>query len=201
MSLIKIAGYQWSLDLIDWGSPGRGKRGTLSGYDPKREAGKKGRPSQAELQSKTVDLWIVEAVYALFTEGSLLYIGEGILGDCLYRHHRTDGFAGRWDSFSWVSPWDLDTTSTPPELKPWDGNAEFKIEGKQLVELLETVLIRLTEPVGNRQNPSSDGTIKWLDQTTPKEHMTLEAKVDLILSKLDSARPDVNAEQRSGGRP
>lgn len=188
MSLIKIAGYQWSLDLIDWGSPGRGKKGTLSGYFPKRGTGKKGRPSQAELKNKTVDFWGIEAVYALFTEGSLLYVGEGILGDCLYRHHRTDEFVGRWDSFSWVSPWDLDTRLSPPKLVKWEAKSSISITGKELVELLETVLIRLTEPTGNRQNPSSDTKIKWLDQATPEGLMTLEDKVDLLLDKLDSLK-------------
>ncbi len=125
-------------------------------------------------------------MYALFTEGSLLYVGEGILGECLYRHHKSDEFVGRWDSFSWASPWDLDTASASPKVVPWDAKASVTIGGKQLIELLETVLIRLTEPAGNRQNPSSDKAIKWLEQATPIGHMTLEDKIDLLLEKIEA---------------
>jgi len=32
MAIIKTAGYRWSLDLVDWGTTGRGNKGRLLGY-------------------------------------------------------------------------------------------------------------------------------------------------------------------------
>ena len=182
VSLIKIGGYRWSRDLIDWSGPGRGKKSKLLGYYKKE--GKRGRPTAGKIADKIVDFWSVEAVYALFREERLIYIGEGILGNCLDRHYKTDEFAGRWDSFSWVSPCGLDVEASPPSLIQWEADEPITIPGKKLIEHLETVLIRLTEPEGNRQNPSDDKHIKWLTQTTEETHLTLEEKVDLLLDKI-----------------
>jgi len=185
MSIIKIAGYRWSLDLVEWGTTGRGNKGRLVGYPRKKQNGGRGRPSRDEVAAKMVDVWDVEAVYSLFGDGGLLYVGEGILGDCLYRHHRIDEFAGRWDSFSWVSPWTLDTTASPPHAVAWNPTAPVTMTGKALIEALETVVIRLTEPDGNRQNPSADKHITWLEQAIPAGHMSLEEKIDLLLEKME----------------
>jgi len=131
-----------------------------------------------------MDVWNVEAVYSLFGDGRLVYVGEGILGDCLYRHHRTDEFVGRWDSFSWVSPWSIDASGPTSAVVAWNATAPVTIDGKALIEAIETVVIRLTEPDGNRQNPSADKHITWLEQAVPDGHMTLEEKVDLLLEKM-----------------
>lgn len=184
MAIIKTAGYRWSLDLVDWGTTGRGNKGRLLGYPRKKLEGGRGRPSPDQVHAKTLDVWNVEAVYSLFGDGRLIYVGEGILGDCLYRHHRTDEFVGRWDSFSWVSPWGIDSSAITPVLVGWDAARPVTFDGKDLIESIETVVIRLTEPDGNRQNPSSDKHITWLEQAIPTGHMTLEDKVDLLLEKL-----------------
>lgn len=185
MEFAKIAGYKWSPELIDWGRRGRGGAAAVAGYYPKQLEGLRGRLSTEEIRRRTLDLWPVHSVYALFQKDSLLYIGEGVLGDCLLRHHRGDEFVGRWDAFSWVSPWDMEVTPEVARLLPREDDASITIRTKQLIEELETILICLTEPPGNRQTPWAEDRLKWLDQAKPEGYLTLEEKIDRILERLN----------------
>ena len=183
MSFIKIAGYQWSPELVSWGSPGRGRRSQLRGYDPK--TGLRGRPSLERIANRTVNLWDVHAVYTLFRGNTLIYVGEGTLGTCLLRHYSGDEYVGRWDAFSWVSPTDLDSSKTPPTKIPWSALNPVSIGAKALIEHLELIVIRLAEPAGNRQNPTAKRSIKWLNQVPPEGYLTTSEKLDELLKRID----------------
>lgn len=188
MSLFRIGGYRWSPELVDWGGPGAGNAHEFSCYSTQRKDGKMGKLTKAEIRSRTVDVRDVEAVYALFQGQTLLYVGEGLLGACMIRHYRDDEFVGRWDSFTWFSPWRLKISSTnvhkhwlasPPKTPP-------KLTPKQLIEHIETIAIRLADPIGNRQNPASRSTIQWLTQLVPANFMTQEEKLSRAVSVLDA---------------
>lgn len=182
MGFIKIGGYQWSPQLIQWGVPGYNERTAIKGYYGKRTDGGRGRISSSEIKARMIDLSPVEAVYAIYSRSDLIYVGEGKLGDCLRRHFKTDEFKGRWDSFCWASPWDLDIDGTPPKLKPWNPIIAPRQTGKAIVEQLEAILVKFAAPRGNSQRKLKNKDIRWLIQAVPKDYLDLEEKVDRILA-------------------
>ncbi len=183
MALINIGGYRWSLQLVGFAPPGRGSSSEMPGYFP--SGAKRGRPSGDQIKTWTVDVWSVNAVYSLFDGDDLLYIGEGVLGDRLLAHFREDEFAGRWNSFTWLSPSTLDVLKSPFEIKPHDANQSITKTEKELIEAFELLAIRLGDPWGNRQNPADDESIKWLKQLRSKHAPKSEGeKLDEILTLL-----------------
>jgi len=99
--LIRAYGLYWNPDIVDWGKPGQGNKGSLDGTV------KKGG------RSHSIDFWNVYGVYVLHHEFRPIYVGKASatrLGLRL-RNHLTDRFAGRWDMFSWFSLSKINTTS------------------------------------------------------------------------------------------
>ena len=193
MSLFKIGGYRWSSELVQWGSPGKGQH-KFCGYDRRRGDGQAGAMSKTQIASRTVDVRDVEAVYALFQGQTLLYIGEGNLGARLVAHYRDDEYVGRWDSFTWVSPWQVKRRKRDPHAQYLSRPAKtpVKISAKQLIEHVETLTIRLAEPLGNRQNPSGKQHITWLTQIVPSDFLTQEEKLNRVLKLVE----DISAQPR-----
>lgn len=164
-SFVQLGGSYWSPELVGWGSPGRTPNRELLGYSPKKAS--RGKLSNAQRALLTVELWNIEAVYALYSGRRLLYIGEGVLGDRLLRHYRVDALAGLWNTFSFLSPWAYCVPTSAGQkatLTPWAPSQALSIPGKALVELLELVSIRLGNPPENSQLPSADKQVTWLQQ-------------------------------------
>ena len=166
MTLVRSGGYRWAAALAGWGKQGVSNSKSLTGYLPKGDGA--GRLADAAREKQTVNVWSAEAVYALYSGDRLVYVGEGLLGDRLWKHYRDvrkDLLVGRWDTFTWISPWEYG-------LPDKGGNATFKsvapgapASAKKLIEVLELVLVRLASPPGNSQLPSADKEISWLLQT------------------------------------
>jgi hypothetical protein len=159
----------------------------MVGYDPSK--GQAGRPTADEIKRKTIDFMTIEAVYALFDRNTPIYIGEGILGKRIAAHFYDEEKVGRWDSFSWLSPWSIsDDQKTTPTLLPWTTSDHLVVEGKRLVELLEITTIFLAAPATNRQLPEDSKKIKWITQVRhEKAEGTLQNKIDYIVQTLGSA--------------
>jgi hypothetical protein len=189
MAILSLGGIHWDPHFAGWGKVGRPAEGAGSskemlGYSAKK--GAKGKLSEEERSRRTVDVWSCHAVYALFERGRCIYIGEGKLGDRIEKHWKTDTLIGRWDSFTWLSPWDYQL--------PEQGNAtvtakadnyQEAIGAKQLVELLELVAIRLGSPEANAQMPKNESAILWLTQIRSKNALsTVEEKLDEALTLL-----------------
>jgi hypothetical protein len=187
--MLRIGGIHWDPYLIGWGQIGRPKKGTVSkkellGYWNKKHG--KGKMSHADRTKRTVDFWKCKAVYALFDRGNSIYVGEGVLGDCLLRHWKNDTLVGRWNAFSWISPFDygVDANGTASVQSVAD-TAQDTLTSKELVELLELVAIRLGSPEANSQLPSNDKNIKWMTQLRSTTSIApLEDKIDEALELL-----------------
>jgi hypothetical protein len=154
----------------------------IMGYLASQEG--RGRPKTTAVAEKTIDVADVTAVYALFDGADLIYVGEGQLGARLKQHHENDELSGQWDSFTWLSPWNVDGTARPVKLVPYAAEAD-PVGEKQIVELLELAVVRLAEPIGNRQNPTLANQVTWLEQQRSKRAAaTIQEKVDQILELL-----------------
>lgn len=198
MALFRIGGYKWSPEVIGWGeSDGDNKHGMFS-YSARRGDGGKGKLTKAQLSSRKVNVCGVHAVYSLFNNESLVYIGEGMLGPRLAMHYRDDELVGRWNAFTWVSPWSLKISSTdthrqwlaPPAKTP------KKITPKELIEHVETIAIRLAAPNENRQNPSASNHITWLKQHIDEDFMTQEELVDASYDELKVVREELSGVRK-----
>lgn len=189
MAIISLGGVHWDPLLVGWGKLGRPQSGENSakemlGYNPRKEG--RGKLSDDERQRRVVDVWDCAAVYALFERGRCVYIGEGKLGDRLEKHWKTDNLSGRWDAFSWLSPWEYSLPNAgKAEIAAKDDNYAENIRSKELVELLELVAIRLGSPEANAQLPKSEQSILWLNQWRSNySRSTIEEKVDEVLKLI-----------------
>lgn len=191
--IIRIGGIHWDPRLVFWGSLGRNKSDGTStkgmyGYHTRKEG--VGKHTDEDRELRTVDVWKCEAVYALFHEGRSIYIGEGILGDRLKMHWKDphDPLVGRWDSFTWISPWEYieGDGKVQVEVKAPE-QVEHSVRTKKLIELLELVAIRLGSPDANNQKPTDTEGIKWLRQVpSPGAEGGLEKKMDKMLAALNT---------------
>jgi hypothetical protein len=189
MAIISLGGIHWDPSFVGWGKLGRPAAGAASakellGYSAKKEG--RGKLSVAERKRRTVNVWKCHAVYALFERGRSIYVGEGKLGDRLEKHWKSDALAGRWDAFSWLSPWDYSLAQgANAAVAAKADNYSEQVNAKQLVELLELVAIRLGSPEANAQIPKSEATILWLTQwRSDNSKSSVEEKLDEMLSLL-----------------
>jgi hypothetical protein len=152
----------------------------LGYYAKNNQAGALGH---AKRQERTVDFWNCTAVYALFDREAVIYVGEGALGPRLLAHWRHDHLAGRWDSFSWLSPHGYEHTAGKP-AKVTPSKPGKNITAAKLVQLLELIAIRLGSPTTNRQLPRLARDVKWMQQVRAEHaQLSLEDKVDLLLDQ------------------
>ncbi len=188
MALFKIGGYRWSAELVAWGSVGAGNSMKMSCYSSKRGDGNRGSLSANQISTRTVNVSSIEAVYALFHGTTLIYIGEGNLGSCMVRHCRDDEFVGRWDSFTWLSPCSLSIDPNDPHnhsIAAAPSPISPTLTAKQLIEHIETIAIRLSDPIGNRQNPDQADQITWLTQLPPANFLTQEERLNRTLEIVE----------------
>lgn len=101
----------------------------------------------------------VYGVYALFKEDNLYYIGQGDLYQRLLAHYKKDRHKDKWDTFAFA-----------------------KLKNPELKEELESLLISLTDPPGNRSTPrvkkrdtATENTIREIINIT-KKYMGEEIK-------------------------
>jgi hypothetical protein len=142
---ILIGGRNWRPSEVFWGKTGPGNAGKILGYLPEFDT--QGRPKQDDVKKKVVDVWNVTALYALSAGVSLVYVGEGVLGDRLLRHYQVDEFADRWDTFTWVAPdlYEVDATGQAKLTAP-ASPVVLGLSAKQLVELFELLVIQPRQP-------------------------------------------------------
>lgn len=135
--LIKSYGTFWNPEIIDWGSPGAGNKGSLMGTVVFDNALK-----------KNIDFWEAKGIYVLSNEFRAVYVGRATrtpLG-CRLRDHITDRLAGRWDMFSWFS------SSAPRKVR--GGVTEpgkRQISPQTYISTFEALAILIADPPLNRR--------------------------------------------------
>lgn len=162
MSLINMAGWMWSPELVGWGRPGREPTKEMLGYYAGRLDGGRGRLSQDARVRQTINVWPVQGVYTLYKGDTLIYVGRGYLGERLLAHHRQDHLVGRWDAFSWISHYEIDDDNSPLELS---AVPQVSANAEEFMRELEALLILMGNPLDNRQDPDFGEHTWWLEQT------------------------------------
>lgn len=92
--LVQCFGIRWRRNLVDFGKPGRGQKGSLIGF------------RMDDIDRVEVDFWTQTGVYALYDGPELVYVGRATKGDDslgkrLAAHNRDPAKADRWTAFSW----------------------------------------------------------------------------------------------------
>jgi hypothetical protein len=148
--------------------------------------GRPGRRSTSDVVAQTIDVTAFPAIYALYDSYQLLYIGQtGELGSRLKAHRdQTRDLIGRWTTFSWLSPVQLEYDPT--------GDSQIKVKRGPVTtthtevdwrEALETFAIALAIPRINSQLALSNlgATFTELRQ---KSHPEAPSKTEDLLAEL-----------------
>jgi hypothetical protein len=179
--LINCMGRFWSPQLVSWGP--RSKQ-ELLGVCPYRFDNKRGPLSKAQRGRQTIDFWNEPAVYGLFRGDEVVYIGKALaLGERLWAHHSFDHLVGRWDSFSWVSPTEIEkkfdkagTLSLSPNSPLKDDPDGAMVTGPASLtgwmSEVEALAILFATPFENRQVPRP-GDHHWFFEQARSEYAQL----------------------------
>jgi len=169
--LIRAYGLLWNPDAVDWGSVGRGNRGSLLGK------------IRRDGSTHEIDFWDAHGVYVLLDQFRPIYIGQagkGGLGPRL-RDHLSDRFAGRWDMFSWFS---MSTTNVTTSNVRAPGKRTLK--PKTVLDTLEALGILLADPPLNRKRESVPDA-DLAEQSKSPHPKTVRHYLETILKKLEDA--------------
>lgn len=168
--LIQAYGEFWNPDVVDWGSRGKGNKGSLEG--------------KVRINGRTyaIDFWDAVGIYVLVDEFRPVYVGKAKdrrLGPRL-RDHLTDRFAGRWNMFSWFSQSTINTTYQnlrQPGTRPLNPDT--------VTNTLEALAILIADPPLNRKRESlPNATLaEQIAQPAPK---TIRKYLEEINSKIDA---------------
>jgi len=106
-------------------------------------------------QRRKANFWQMSGVYALYMNNDLIYVGQASvenLGDRLKHHNTKDELRHRWNSFSWYGTRSVgktrDTMGLYRLLSP---KKHGTASTKNLIDVLETLAIRIIDPPMNRQ--------------------------------------------------
>ena len=169
---IKTYGEFWNPDVIDWGSRGRGNKGSLCGIIKRN-----GDPVE-------IDFWNARGIYVLYDNFQATYVGktkEQALGKRI-RDHLTDRHAGRWDMFSWYS------LSAPRFTR-----GDVTIPGTRfsspdvVIDTMEALAILIADPKLNRKRESLRGAHEATQVGSDHPH-TIRHYLEQILLKLPAER-------------
>lgn len=195
--MIYTGGHRWKAADVGWGKPGVRSSSEVLGYFAGQA--QRGRLSDADRKKRVVNVWDIHAVYSIFAGDKLLYVGEGKLGDCLHRHYRTDHLIGRWDSFTWLSPYKYSADANGIGQIAGPQAADLTVaDAKKCVELLELASIILCDPPTNSQLPAAEKQIKWMDQersehaepTVLSEVAALKKTIEELKAKIPCPQND-----------
>lgn len=180
-SLIRAYGLYWVRDAVKWDSKPR----RLPGL---RMNAKVTARNSVE-KKRHVDVWTQRGVYALYSDGKLMYVGladsvEGI-GDRLYSHHTKPRLTGRWDAFSWFGINGFDTTGNLVEVP------SITTSPKALIRALELIVILTADPLMNRASGKFAGAERINQDEMVKQPTNQELK-ELLQQILDSSKTIAN---------
>lgn len=137
--LIKTYGLFWKKDDVFWGTPGKGKAGSLSGS------------LTSSKKSKIVDFREQTGIYVLYADYKIIYIGQAGNGHAnlftRLRKHLTDDLSQRWDRFSWFGLQQVRKTDNCL-VEP---NKSVHVTQDIILNHIEAILIHASEPPLNRQ--------------------------------------------------
>ncbi len=193
LPLIRLAGRHWRPELVSWAESKRGAY-EMFGIPEGRPKSERLPPIEG-VDPSIVNVWGIHAVYALYSRHELLYVGEGELGDRMLNHWFVDHLAGRWDSFTWLSPDEYVPPSGPGDraaVRHRSETAELPGGSKGLVSLLEFVAIHLADPPENRKLHWREDQVRWLVQRASgnarpgveKRLENLEKRIEEVLAHL-----------------
>ncbi|MDO5704296.1 MAG: GIY-YIG nuclease family protein [Paracoccus sp. (in: a-proteobacteria)] len=161
--VVKSAGIFWNASRVDW----------------------KAKPKllgQQQAGSYTVDFSEQIGIYILYDGSRVVYLGRAVerpLGIRLAEHLK-DRLNGRWDRFSWFG---LRGVSETGNLT----GPEFSANQKQIISLMEAILIEALEPPLNRKRGDDFSDKEYLQVTDPAlEAKKKKALIDELTAKLGS---------------
>jgi hypothetical protein len=181
--LFGCGGLMWRAELACW-SP---QPGLLAMPLHRPDGlGRPGRRSTSDVVAQTIDVTAFPAIYALYDSYQLLYIGQtGELGSRLKAHReQTRDLIGRWTTFSWLSPVQLEYDPTgDSQIKVKRGPVTTTHTEVEWREALETFAIALAIPRINSQLALSNlgATFTELRQ---KLHPEAPSKTEDLLAEL-----------------
>lgn len=165
MPIIKNYGLRWSRDNVEWGSPGKGNEGRLTGVRASARS------------SKEIDFRYQMGIYVLYEPNYVpVYIGQAGIGNsklfARLKTHQNNHLRDRWTHFSWfgfVGVEDEGFLETPEDITEPVGLSFSEALGE-----IEGVLIQVLEPRLNKQGP------RW--QQTAEEYVQagLEDEKEMI---------------------
>ncbi len=189
--LIKSFGLFWSIDAVSWGQVG-GDRGRLEGLA-------KFPGSGGSIRSVLCDFWEERALYALYEQRDLVYVGRAVktqLGRELSARRR-GRFAGLWDNFSWFGVGKRVADQDYPNISKEEGYKYMKINSPgsriikpgEIVSALEALAIIITNPVLNRRFETLRGATEFdqFNKLDPKTNRQMLLEISESLEKLRRA--------------
>lgn len=131
--MIKAYGRFWHRELVDWGKPGRGGKGSLRGIMT---------PSNV-----LTDCWDQQGIYVLYNDFDLQYVGSATMsiGERL-RTHRRDHMQERWNRFSWYGIRQINQDGKLRKVS----SAIPRQDKNEFIILLEAIAIFIADPPLNK---------------------------------------------------
>ncbi len=166
--LIRAYGMFWNPEVVDWGQPGAGNKGTLAG--------------KVKVSGRTysIDFWNAYGIYVLHQDFRAIYVGKAAetrLGSRV-RNHLADRFAGRWDMFSWFSLSKINVTT-----RRVSNPGTRQVSEKTVNDTLEAISILIADPPLNRKRESIPSALEARQEKSPHPH-TMRHYLETIIAKL-----------------
>ena len=146
--LIRTYGLNWKRDLVHWSGQGEGS-GHLKGV---RRDNKKSKP---------VDFADQNAIYALYDDNELLYIGQTGSGDATLlkrlRTHKDGRIGHRWTRFSWFGTRYVKRDGTLSKAA-----SSFNPRLKEVLDSLEAIVLTTAKPPENRRGGNFGNAVEFI---------------------------------------
>jgi hypothetical protein len=177
MALFQNCGLFWHADDVFFGRPGNqgAYKGELLGN---RDHAPLPRP---------IDFGDQIGVYALYADFDLVYVGQVGGGNNRLlnrlRHHKSKGFSGRWNRFSWFG---LRRVLANGQLS--NENEQFHPTRQEVLGHVEGIILQFSEPPLNGQEGSFGAD---LERYVQLRHPKLGPTTDEIVRGVYDATPAV----------
>ncbi|MFO0802775.1 MAG: GIY-YIG nuclease family protein [Gemmataceae bacterium] len=177
-TVIKNYGLLWNRDYVHWGAPRN--KGTLLGYRSKK---------------RIIDFRDQIGVYVLYDKDYVpVYVGQAGSGSkglfSRLKQHMNDHLWNRWQHFSWFG---LHPAGTKILNK---GSGTYTFDRPTALNIIEGILIAITEPRLNRQSAKFEGVEKfhqwWEDECTKYLPENVPYLVEELGKKFDALKRKID---------
>ena len=175
--IIKNIGYMWHRDYVDW------KKTSLIGY--------------SEKSNQIVDFAYQAGIYALYNRGAeVIYVGQAGRGDGnglfhrLKTHALEDELFCMWERFTWYGFYSSEVVNKM-ENQAWDNEFKIETDVNVLMNVIESMIIRINIPrfnksVGSLKGEKENNDIEWFYQKAEIEDR--ESRLNILKERCASLR-------------